>query len=180
MDSLAARLIQLARLYIQRETLDSAIFYFPLPDVNASYDALVASASRRFEHGFQIDANYTWSHAIDTASYEIGFQQTDPSNQLLDKGNSDFDVRNNFVMDALWELPIFRGRHDFLGTALGGWTITGIMSKHSGYPFAALIGSCNTNADRNGDGYCPDLPFAYNGGRNHQPHQETMGQRNFS
>jgi hypothetical protein len=27
-----------------------------------------------------------------------------------------------------------------------------------------LIGSCNTNADRNGDGYCPDLPFAYNGG----------------
>ncbi len=138
--------------------------YFPLPDVNASYDALVASASRRFNHGFQVDANYTWSHAIDTASYEIGYQQTDPSNQLIDKGNSDFDVRNSFVMDALWELPMFRGRKDFVGTALGGWTISGIMSKHSGYSFPALIGSCNTNADRNGDGYCPDLPFAYNGG----------------
>jgi hypothetical protein len=47
---------------------------------------------------------------------------------------------------------------------LGGWTVTGIMSKHSGFPFSALIGSCNTNADRNGDGYCPDLPFAYHGG----------------
>jgi Carboxypeptidase regulatory-like domain/TonB dependent receptor len=138
--------------------------YFPLPDVNASYDAAVFSASRRFTHGFQVDANYTWSHAIDTASYEIGYQQTDPSNQLLNKGSADFDVRHNFVLDALWELPIFRGRHDFLGAALGGWTITGIMSKHSGFPFAALIGSCNTNADRNGDGYCPDLPFAYNGG----------------
>ena len=138
--------------------------FFPLPDVNASYDALVASASRRFNRGFQIDANYTWSHAIDTASYEVGFQQTDPSNQLLDKGNSDFDVRNSFVMDAVWELPVFRGRHDLVGTALGGWTITGIMGKHSGYPFSAVIGSCNTNADRNGDGYCPDMPFAYNGG----------------
>jgi hypothetical protein len=39
-----------------------------------------------------------------------------------------------------------------------------VLSKHSGFPFSALIGSCDTNNDRNGDGYCPDLPFAYNGG----------------
>ena len=51
-----------------------------------------------------------------------------------------------------------------MGRAAGGWMFTGILSKHSGFPFSALIGSCNTNADRNGDGYCPDLPFAYNGG----------------
>jgi Carboxypeptidase regulatory-like domain/TonB dependent receptor len=138
--------------------------YFPLPDVNASYDAAVFSASRRFKQGFQVDANYTWSHAIDTASYEVGFQQTDPSNQLINRGSSDFDVRNNFVMDALWELPIFRARHDFLGTAFGGWTVSGIMSKHSGFPFSALIGTCNQNQDRNGDSYCPDLPQTYTGG----------------
>jgi hypothetical protein len=138
--------------------------YFPLPDVNATYDAAVFSLTRRFRHGFQIDSNYTWSHAIDTASYEIGFQQTDPSNQLIDRGDSDFDVRHNFVLDGLWELPLFRGRHDFLGTMLGGWTVSGIMSKHSGFPFAAVIGSCNTSQDRNGDGYCPDLPFVYTGG----------------
>jgi len=138
--------------------------YFPLPDVNASYDALVASASRKWDKGFQVDANYTWSHAIDTASYEIGYQQTDPSNELLNRASSDFDIRHNFVLDALWELPFYKGRHNFAGAALGGWTITGIVSAHTGFPFSALIGSCNTNADRNGDGYCPDLPFAYNGG----------------
>lgn len=138
--------------------------YFPLPDVNASYDAAVFTATRRFRRGFQVDANYTWSHAIDTASFEVGYQQTDPSNQLLGRGNSDFDVRHNFVLDSLWEIPAFRGRHDFLGSALGGWTVTGIMSKHTGFPYSALIGSCNTNADRNGDGYCPDMPFTYNGG----------------
>ncbi len=138
--------------------------YFPLPDVNATYDAAVFTVRRRLRHGLQFDANYTWSHAIDTASYEIGYQQTDPSNQSLNRGSSDFNIGQNFVMDAVWELPIFRNRHDVLGVLVGGWTITGIMSKHTGFPFSALIGSCNTNADRNGDGYCPDMPFAYNGG----------------
>jgi hypothetical protein len=138
--------------------------FFPLPDVNASFDAAVFTATRRFRHGLQIGGNYTWSHAIDTASYELGYQQTDPSNQLINRGSSDFDVRHNFVLDALWEIHAFHGRHGFLGAALGDWTVSGILSKHSGFPFAALIGSCDTNADRNGDSYCPDMPFAYHGG----------------
>ena len=138
--------------------------FFPIPDVNASYDAAVFSVSRRLRRNFQFDATYTWSHAIDTASYEIGYQQTDPANQSIDRGNSDFDVRNNFVLDGIWEVPFFRSRHDFLGTMLGGWSITGIMSKHTGFPYSALIGSCNTSQDRNGDGTCPDLPSVYTGG----------------
>jgi len=138
--------------------------FIPLPDVNATYDAGVLHVSRRMKQGFQIDGTYTWSHAIDTSSYEVGFQQTDPSNQGLNRGNSDYDVRHNLVLSAVWELPFWRSRHDFVGTVLGGWSLSGILSKHTGFPFTALIGSCNTNDDRNGDGYCPDLPFAYNGG----------------
>ena len=138
--------------------------YFPLPDVNASFDAGVLSINRRLKHGLQFGANYTYSHAIDTASFEIGYQQTDPSDQGINRGNSDFDVRHNFVGYAVWELPFFHDRHDLAGRALGGWVITGIVSKHSGFPFSALIGSCDTNNDRNGDGYCPDLPFEYTGG----------------
>ena len=42
--------------------------YFPLPDVNASYDAAIFSCQSQIQHGFQVDASYTWSHAIDTAS----------------------------------------------------------------------------------------------------------------
>jgi hypothetical protein len=138
--------------------------YFPLPDVNASFDAGVFSLTHKFSHAFQIDGNYTWSHAIDTASYEIGYQQTDPSNQELNRGDSDFDVRNNFVIAGTWQSPFVGGRNSWIGQAVGGWSISGILSKHSGFPFPALIGSCNTNADRNGDGYCPDLPFGYGGG----------------
>jgi len=148
--------------------------FFALPDVNASFDAAVLSVTRRFRHGFQFAGNYTWSHAIDTASNEIGYQQTDPSNQNIDRADSDFDVRNNLVLSGTWESPYIGGRNSLLGTAVGGWSISGIMSKHSGYPFAALIGSCNTNADRNGDGYCPDLPFAYNGGAISNPSKQQF------
>jgi hypothetical protein len=111
---------------------------------------------------------------MDTASFEVGFQQTDPVNQLLNRGNSDFDVRHNFVLDGLWEVPGFRGRHDLVGAMLGGWTVSGIMSKHSGFPFSALIGSCNTNADRNGDGYCPDMPSQYFGGAIPNPSKQQF------
>jgi hypothetical protein len=64
----------------------------------------------------------------------------------------------------LWESPFLRGRHGYLARLLGAWTLSGIVSKHTGYPFSALVGACDTNNDRNGDGYCPDLPFAYFGG----------------
>jgi hypothetical protein len=138
--------------------------FMPLPDVNASYDAAIFQLKHRFSGGLELASAYTWSHTIDTASYELGYQQSDPSNAALNRGNSDYDVRHNFVLSGLWELPFLRTRRDFVGTALGGWSVSGVLSKHSGFPFSALIGSCDTNNDRNGDGYCPDLPFAYNGG----------------
>jgi hypothetical protein len=137
--------------------------FVPLPDVNASFDALVVRLNKNFSRGFQFGANYTWSHSIDTASYEIGYQQTDPSNPSLNRASSDFDVRQNFVASALWDLPSPH-KNGFVNAVLGGWTLSGIMSLHTGFPFSAVIGSCNTNADRNGDGYCPDMPFTYNGG----------------
>jgi len=44
------------------------------------------------------------------------------------------------------------------------WTISGVMSKHSGFPFTALIGACDINQDRNGDGTVPTCPSAIYGG----------------
>jgi hypothetical protein len=138
--------------------------FFPLPDVNASFDALITQVTHQFARGFTASALYTFSHAIDTSSNEIGFQQTDPFTQIIDKASSDYDVRHHLQLSAYWELPLFRGRHDLTGAALGGWTLGGILDKHSGFPFSALEGGCNTSRDRNGDSYCPDLPGSYTGG----------------
>jgi hypothetical protein len=138
--------------------------FLPIPDVNASYDALITNFTHQTKYGLSLSGSYTWSHTIDTASFDIGAQQFEPSNQILNKANADYDARHYFQLAAVWELPIFRGRHDLLGTMLGGWQISTIASHNSGFPFTAAIGSCDTNNDRNGDGFCPDYPFAYFGG----------------
>jgi hypothetical protein len=138
--------------------------FVPLPDVNASFDALTVQMTHSFRHGFSGSVLYTFSHSIDTSSYEIGFQQTDPSTQSINKGNSDYDVRHNFGVSGYWELPIYRNRKDLLGTIAGGWTLGGVLVKHTGLPFTALIGACNPSRDLNGDGYCPDMPIVYTGG----------------
>ena len=147
--------------------------FIPLPDVNASFDAMVTQLSHIFTNGFTISALYTWSHSIDFSSYEIGFQQTDPFTQSIDKGNSDFDVRQNLGISAYYELPLYRGRHDLMGAVAGGWTLGGVFTKHTGLPFTALIGSCDTNHDLNGDGACPDMPIVYTGGKIANPSKQA-------
>ncbi len=146
--------------------------FVPLPDVNASFDAMIAQLTRTFANGLTISALYTWSHSIDFSSYEIGFQQTDPFTQSIDKGNSDFDVRQNLGISGYYELPLYRNRHDLMGAVAGGWTLGGVFTKHSGLPFTALIGSCNPSQDRNGDGTCPDMPMVYTGGKIANPSKQ--------
>jgi hypothetical protein len=136
--------------------------FFPLPDVNANFNALNARLSRRFSHGFQLDGIYRWSKSIDTVSFEFGggSNQTDPRDIRQQRGPSDYDVTHNFVLSGLWDLPIFRGRNDWAGRVFGGWQINGILTLHTGFPWTPV--HCN---DLNGDGQgCFERAARYFGG----------------
>jgi len=65
--------------YPGRQPADLTAVFFPMPDVNASFDALITQVTHQFAHGFTFSALYTFSHTIDTASNEIGFQKRTPS-----------------------------------------------------------------------------------------------------
>jgi hypothetical protein len=144
--------------------------FFPLPDVNSSYNSMIVRVTRQYARGVQIEANYRWSKSIDTSSFGRGTQQTDPSNPQLNRGPSDFDVRHNFILSALWDIPLFRNRKDFIGKAFGGWQINGILDLHSGFPWTPQEGCCFDNGpddvgnDANGDGILNDRPTQYFGG----------------
>lgn len=138
---------------------------FPLPDVNSNYNAMILTVTRQYARGLQVEGTYRWSKSIDTSSFGRGPQQSDPSDQRLERGPSDFDVRHNLVVSGLWDIPLFRGRKDFLGKALGGFQINGIFTAHTGFPWTPQIGCCFPDRnDPNGDGRLPDRPTQYFGG----------------
>src|SRR5207244_2051423 len=102
--------------------------YFSQPDVNSNYNALNVTLTRRFARGFQIQGNYRFSKSIDQVSNEgPGFvtNQTYPQDNRTERGPSDFDVKHYFVLSSLYELPFLKNRGDWLGTAFGGWMVTG-------------------------------------------------------
>ena len=138
--------------------------FFPTPDTTASYNALLASLSRRFSGGFQFGANYRWAKSLDIVSNENPTASTNPTFPLdvrQERGPSDYDVRHNFVASGLWELPFLRGRHDLVSKVFGGWEVSTIATFHTGFPWTPVIGNCpSSNRPIN----CPARPTAYFGG----------------
>jgi len=137
---------------------------FPTPDTTASYNALLASLSRRFSKGVQFTANYRWAKSIDIVSNESPTASTNPTfpqDVRQERGPSDYDVRHHFVLSGLWDLPFMRGRKDLAGKILGGWELSTIATFHTGFPWTPVIGQCVSTL---GPSICPARPSFYRGG----------------
>jgi len=98
---------------------------------NSAYNGFQASLEKRFSHGLQFEAAYTYGKSIDNASTFESL--VDPVNPKRNRSLSLFDARNRFVLSYYWELPIpkFDG---FKGKALNGWAMSGITTFQSGFP----------------------------------------------
>jgi Carboxypeptidase regulatory-like domain/TonB dependent receptor len=98
-----------------------------------------------FNKGLYLNANYTWSHAIDnlssafsdgySSSYGLGY--LDPYNANLDKGNADYDIRNRFVLSGTWNIPWGNNSSNAVERqVLGGWSFSPILNIRSGLPYS--------------------------------------------
>jgi hypothetical protein len=111
----------------------------------STYNALWVTANKRMSHGLQFNASYTWSHSIDENSRNNqGVVVQDSTNIFNSVGNSDFDARQRFVANAIYDLP-FKGNR-----FISGWSVAPILSFQSGNPFnittssTAITGLANT------------------------------------
>jgi hypothetical protein len=130
---------------------------------NSSYHAMQWRVDRRFAHGFQLAASYTWSRNMDSTSEGIGANtgQGCPTQRTsvliaqgglkLDHGPSDFDRRHRLTVLYVWDVP--GPARGLWKRILDGWSIAGITSFQSGAPFTVLNG-----AERNNDGLATDRP----------------------
>jgi hypothetical protein len=98
-------------------------------DGNSSYQGLWLTATKRLSKGLQFSGSYTWSKSIDDNSRNNqGLVIQNSYNIRGDRGLSDFDARNRFVLNGVYDLP-------FKGNRLKeGWEFALIESLQSGNP----------------------------------------------
>lgn len=102
---------------------------------NSNYNALWVSATKRLSRGLQFGASYSWSHSIDDNSLSTqGVVAQDSNNLRNERGSSDFDARQHFNINYLYDLP-FKGNR-----LVEGWEISGITTFQSGNPVAIAVG----------------------------------------
>jgi Carboxypeptidase regulatory-like domain/TonB dependent receptor len=132
---------------------------------NSNYNSLQISLTQRNWHGFNNQVAYTWSHSIDTASDGQDFvpnasQPNDSTNANSNKGNSNFDTRNRFVLTSTYDVPAWHA----LGKFGSGWALSGVATVLSGHPFS-LNYDFEGDFDGSGEGFGrPDIvgPIQYN------------------
>lgn len=98
---------------------------------NSAYNGFQTSLEKRFSHGLQMEAAYTFGKSLDLASTFENL--VDPINPKRNRSRSLYDARHRFVLSYYWELPV--PKYDgFAGKALNGWALSGITAFQSGFP----------------------------------------------
>lgn len=127
-------------------------------NANSIYHGAAFSLNKRLSHQFQASASYTVSKAIDNKPDSTSVVPGNPGDDLKmaqshgpfddDRGLSDQDFRQRFVLAGLWDLN-YLNRHAnfFLRHALGHWSLSSVFSAQSGRRFSIQAGG-----DPNNDG----------------------------
>jgi len=111
-------------------------------DASAGFNALLTEVRHSFSNSFQIDFQYRYASSHDDASgpYTVSNYVWDPSKNW---GYSDFDTTHNFKFWGTWEPKFFSGTSGW-AKVLGGWSFSGILNAHSGYPWTPVYyGFCD-------------------------------------
>jgi hypothetical protein len=107
---------------------------------NSAYNSFQASLDKRFGHGLQFTAAYTFSKSFDEASsFEGILNPIDPSRS---RSLSTFDARHRIVVSYYWELPKTRFS-GVGGQILNGWAISGITTFQTGFPIRIISSADN-------------------------------------
>jgi hypothetical protein len=126
------------------------------PSTSADYNSLQVNFRVDNYKGFTFQGAYTWAHSIDYQSCDTSCSITNPYDIAFDHGSSDFDRRQVFVMNYIYDLPFLKNNSNaFVRQAFGGWQLSGITTFETGEPHT--ISYAGDNAGVGGAGTRPDL-----------------------
>jgi hypothetical protein len=112
------------------------------------YNGLEASLTKRFGHGLQFLASYTFSKTLDTDGADTNSTSAGNALTLGDQnsprqrwGRTSFDRTHRFVFSGTWSLP--SPPAGFQRAVLGGWDFAAVVTIQSGS--ALTISATNAN-----------------------------------
>jgi Carboxypeptidase regulatory-like domain/TonB dependent receptor len=108
--------------------------------VRSNYNAVTVQLNHRLRRNVQFGANYTWAHALDNGENATTFSDTNdllnPFNTNQEYGNSNFDVPNRFVLNAVVTSPWHR--EGWLNYLVSGWEVAPIYQVQNGLPYSLV------------------------------------------
>lgn len=130
----------------------------------SNYHALQLNANRRFSKGLEFTASYTFSKALtDNLGYfgsagvaSQGAYASNAYNRRADYGPAFFDATHNFIFSGTYELPFGKNKlfgnnwASVLNGVLGGWSVSNIISAHSGFPITIAANDVSLQDPRGG------------------------------
>jgi hypothetical protein len=100
----------------------------------SSYHSLQSGVQKRFDRGYTLGLNYTWSRFIEATEF---LNAGDPEPW---EGISSQDTPHRLSVSGIWELPFGRdralgaGASTGLNALIGGWQVQGIYTYQTGFP----------------------------------------------
>jgi hypothetical protein len=126
------------RFYYQRLNPAYGAITDMVSESNSSYRGAMVRLVRRLSRSLNVNAGYTWAHAIDDNQNEATFADRndvyDPADLSLEHGTSNYDVRQRvaggIVVREPWHLS------GLAGTLLGDYALAAAGTWRTGLPFS--------------------------------------------
>jgi hypothetical protein len=137
-------------------------------DANSGYNSLQAGVQKRFSQNVTLTANYTFSKSIDdvpwaTSPTTVGVQAAGgssyvspipwylPGRHQFDRGPSEFDHAQRFVMSFVWQSPSLKSAPKAVRYIAGDWQLSGLFTAQSGSPITVIAGKDLSGTALNSD-----------------------------
>ncbi len=134
----------------------------------SNYNGLEVDVRHQYSNGLQLRGVYTWSRNLDDGSaWNTSVSANTPAfvsfpgNPKLDYGLAATNISHAAAINGTWDLPMGRGHAAFPDASkttdaiASGWSLSGIATIQSGFPFSPQLGY---NPTGNGDTRNPARP----------------------
>ncbi len=119
----------------------------------ANNNALLIEVKHPMLHRFSLDAQYQYAKSLDTDGSGPYYEdEYFPLGAGYSYGRSDFNVGQSFKVFGLWQPVFFHGSNSWAEKIAGGWSLSGIMQIHSGFPWTP-------NYSLSSSLYCPNCGY---------------------